>query len=132
MLRIDGRFSGKITSTSGTLVVGAGGQVDANVDVAVATIQGIVNGDIIASQRVELGRASKLNGNIKTPSLVIEQGAVFEGSCKMVQMKTAATPKVERKDNVLDASRLDSVKADASKKAEEGSNNKPAVTAAVG
>src|SRR2546423_11823128 len=38
MLRIDGRFSGKITSSSGTLLVGAGGQVDANVDVAVALI----------------------------------------------------------------------------------------------
>ena len=62
MLRIDGRFSGKISSSSGTLLVGAGGQVDANVDVAVALIQGVVNGDIIASQRVELGRASKLSG----------------------------------------------------------------------
>jgi cytoskeletal protein CcmA (bactofilin family) len=132
MLRVDGRFSGRITSGTGTLIVGAGGQVDANVEVSVATIHGVVNGDIIAGQRIELGRAAKLNGNIQTPSLVIEQGAVFEGSCKMVQMKTAATPKVERKDNVLDASKLDSVKAEASKKVEEGSNSKPAVTAAVG
>src|SRR5713101_2129109 len=69
MLRIDGRLSGRVTSSSGTLIVGAGGQVDANIDVAVAAIQGIVNGDIIASQRIELGRASKLSGNIQTPSL---------------------------------------------------------------
>lgn len=129
MLRVDGRFSGRITSGTGTLIVGSGGQVDANIEVAVATIHGVVNGDIIASQRIELGRAAKLSGNIQTPSLVIEQGALFEGSSKMVQMKTASTPKVERKENVLDASKLDSVKADAPKKVEEGSNSKPAVSA---
>ena len=45
----------------------------------------------------------------------------------MVQMKSASTPKVERKENVLDASKLESVKVDAQKKAEEGSNGKPGV-----
>jgi cytoskeletal protein CcmA (bactofilin family) len=131
MLRIDGRFSGRITSGTGTLIVGAGGQVDANIDVSVATIHGVVNGDIIAEQRIELGRAAKLNGNIQTPSLVIEQGAVFEGACKMVQQKTATDkpPKVERKENVLDASKLEAVKVDAPKKAEDGSNSKPVTTA---
>jgi len=133
MLRVDGRFAGRITSGTGTLIVGAGGQVDANIEVDVATIHGVVNGDIIAGQRIELGRAAKLSGNIQTPSLVIEQGAVFEGSCKMVQAKTASDkPKVERKDNVLDASRLEAVRVDAPKKAEDGSNSKPAgVTAAL-
>jgi cytoskeletal protein CcmA (bactofilin family) len=132
MLRVDGRFSGRITSGTGTLIVGAGGQVDANVEVSVAQIHGVVNGDIIAGQRIELGRAAKINGNIQTPSLVIEQGAVFEGSCKMVQLKAAAAgPKVERKDNVLDASRLDGIKVDGPKKAEDGSNGKSASVSAV-
>lgn len=129
MLRVDGRFSGRITSGTGTLIVGSGGQVDANIEVSVCTIHGVVNGDIIAGQRIELGRAAKLSGNIQTPSLVIEQGAVFEGSSKMVQMKTASTPKVERKDNVIDAAKLDVVKADVSKKADEGTNSKTAATA---
>jgi cytoskeletal protein CcmA (bactofilin family) len=129
MLRVDGRFSGRITSGTGTLIVGSGGQVDANIEVSVCTIHGVVNGDIIAGQRIELGRAAKLSGNIQTPSLVIEQGAVFEGSSKMVQMKTASTPKVERKDNVIDASKLEAVKADASRKADEGTNSKSAATA---
>jgi cytoskeletal protein CcmA (bactofilin family) len=112
MLRIDGRFSGKIVSTSGTLIVGAGGQVDANVEVSVATIQGVVTGDIIATQRIELGRAAKLKGNIQTPSLVIEQGAIFEGACKMTQKSAVDnTVKVERKENIIDASKLEAVKA---------------------
>jgi len=132
MLRVDGRFSGRIASTGGNLIVGSGGQVDANIEVAVATIHGIVTGDIIASDRIELGRAAKLTGNIQTPSLMIEQGAVFEGSCKMTQAKAAVTtpaktPTVERKENVLDASKLDPVKVDGAKKPEE--NSKPTMTA---
>jgi len=107
MLRVDGRFSGRISSTDGTLIVGAGGQVDANIEVAVATIHGIVNGDIVATDRIELGRAAKLTGNIQAPSLMIEQGAVFEGSCKMTQAKAAAKEpaKIERKDNVIDVNK---------------------------
>ena len=89
MLRVDGHLSGKITSSSGTLIVGATGKIDANVEVSVAVVHGVVNGDIIASQRLELGRAAKVNGNIQTPSLVIEQGAVFEGTCKMLKMTAA-------------------------------------------
>jgi cytoskeletal protein CcmA (bactofilin family) len=107
MLRVDGRFSGRISSTDGTLIVGAGGQVDANIEVAVATIHGIVNGDIVATDRIELGRAAKLTGNIQAPSLMIEQGAVFEGSCKMTQAKAAVKEpaKIERKDNVIDVNK---------------------------
>ena len=117
MLRIDGRFSGKITSESGTLMVGAGGRVDANIDVAVVTIQGVVNGDVIASKRVELGRAAHLTGNIQTPSLVIEPGAVFEGNSRMAQQQTDAGKRVEaeRKDHVVNNSKVELVEVDRSK-----------------
>ena len=116
MLRVDGRFSGRITSGTGTLIVGSGGQVDANIEVDVAMIHGVVNGDIIAGQRIELGRAAKLNGNIQTPSLVIEQGALFEGSCKMIKMNAGANkPKVEGRDvQPLDTSSMKSIAADSS------------------
>src|SRR5258705_3922132 len=65
MMRVDGHLSGRISSTSGTLIVGANGKVDANIEVAVAVIHGTINGDIIATQRLELGRAAKVNGNIQ-------------------------------------------------------------------
>lgn len=129
MLRIDGHLSGRITSSTGTLVVGAGGQVDANIEVAVAQIQGIVNGDIIAGQRVELGRAAKVNGNIQTPSLVIEQGAVFEGGCKMIQQKAAAEKVPRRKEDVLDASASQPVKVDAPRRIEEKKSEVPNIVA---
>ena len=119
MMRVDGHLSGRISSTSGTLIVGANGKVDANIEVAVAVIHGTINGDIIATQRLELGRAAKVNGNIQTPSLVIEQGAVFEGTCKMLQM-TAAADK-SKKDNKrsddqpLDTSRMQPINTDGAK-----------------
>jgi len=112
MLRVDGRFSGRVTSSSGTLVVGSGGQVDANIEVAVAMIQGTVTGDVIASQRIELGRASKLSGNIQTPSLIIEQGALFEGTSKMIEPRSLAEKpaRIERKDSLLDATKVETVR----------------------
>jgi cytoskeletal protein CcmA (bactofilin family) len=89
MLRVDGHVTGRVSSEDGTLIIGTGGQVDADIEVAVATVNGTVNGDIIARQRLELGRAARVNGNIQTPALVVEQGAIFEGSCRMVQLKAA-------------------------------------------
>ena len=113
MMRVDGHLSGRVSSTSGTLIVGANGKVDANIEVAVAVIHGTINGDIIATQRLELGRAARVNGNIQTPSLIIEQGAMFEGSCKMVQMATAADKvKKDKRDEPLDTSRMKPIPAD--------------------
>ncbi|HYE13655.1 MAG TPA: polymer-forming cytoskeletal protein [Pyrinomonadaceae bacterium] len=89
MLRVDGHLSGRVSSDDGTLIVSTNGRVDANVEVAVAQIYGTVNGDITATKRIEMGRVAKVTGNIETPALVIEQGAIFEGSCRMSQLKEA-------------------------------------------
>lgn len=105
MLRVDGHLTGIVSSDTGTLIVGTGGQLDANVTVASAVIHGIVNGDVVATERVELGRTAKVVGNIQTPSLSIEQGAIFEGNCSMVRQKAemdkrhAATAQAENYSN---------------------------------
>lgn len=83
MLRIDGRFTGRVRSEKGSLIVSAGGVVEANIEVASAKINGTVNGDITATGRVEFGRSARVRGNIQTPALVIEEGAIFEGNCRM-------------------------------------------------
>ena len=119
MMRVDGHLSGRVSSTSGTLIVGSNGKVDANIEVAVAVIHGTVNGDIIATQRLELGRSAKVNGNIQTPSLIIEQGAVFEGSCKMLQMSAAVDKnRKDKKSEPLDTSRIQPINADGAKSTE--------------
>jgi cytoskeletal protein CcmA (bactofilin family) len=89
MLRIDGHLTGRVTSENGTLIIGSTGQVDANIIVAAAVINGTVNGDIIAMDKIELGRTARVVGNIQTPKLVIEDGAIFEGNSTMIKAKEA-------------------------------------------
>ena len=98
MLRIDGRFTGRVRSEKGSLIVSAGGVVEANIEVASAKINGTVRGDINATGRVEFGRSARVYGNIQTPALVIEDGAIFEGSCRMQTQpkpEAAKPPKAE-------------------------------------
>jgi cytoskeletal protein CcmA (bactofilin family) len=87
MLRIDGHLTGRVSSENGTLIVGSTGKVDANIAVAAAIISGTVNGDIVVSEKLELGRTARVVGNIQAPRLVIEDGAILEGSCTMLKAK---------------------------------------------
>ena len=87
MLRVDGHLTGSVSSEDGTLIVGSTGRVDANILVAAAMINGTVNGDIIASERLELGRTARIVGNIQAPRLIIEDGAILEGTCSMINAK---------------------------------------------
>lgn len=83
-LRIDGNFCGQVKSQDGTLIVSAGAQLtQATIDVAVAKINGTVEGDINASEEVILGQTSSVTGNIWAPALIVEEGALFNGSCRL-------------------------------------------------
>ena len=84
MVRVNGHVAGTVYSKTGTLIVDTGARIDARVDVQVAIVSGTVKGDIIARERVELGPTSKIYGNIWTRSLVIKDGAIFEGVCRMI------------------------------------------------
>ncbi len=87
MLRVDGQLTGTVSSDGGTLIVGNNGKLDANVSVGVAQVNGTVNGDISATERIQLGRTARVVGNIATPKLVIEDGALFEGGCTMLKAR---------------------------------------------
>ncbi len=83
MLRIDGNFSGNVTSADGTLIVSNGAQVtEAVINVAVAKINGIVEGDIKASKELVLGRTASVTGTISTAAFVVEEGALFNGTVR--------------------------------------------------
>jgi cytoskeletal protein CcmA (bactofilin family) len=80
MLRIDGNFSGQVSSPDGTLIVSDGAQVtQAVINVAVAKINGTVQGDIRASKELTLGRTAHVTGEISAPALIVEEGALFNG-----------------------------------------------------
>ncbi len=87
MLRVDGHLIGTVASESGTLIIGTNGQVDANISVAAAMINGAVNGDIIATEKLQLGRTARVMGNIQSPRLIVEEGAILEGSCSMLKAR---------------------------------------------
>lgn len=81
-VRIDGRLEGEIF-TKDMLVIGEGAQVTAAIHAGVVVIGGTVHGNVTAERKVEINPTGRLHGNISTPSLVIEEGVIFEGSCTM-------------------------------------------------
>lgn len=85
VVRVNGHIAGTVYSERGTLMVDDMARVDANIEVAVAVINGTINGDIVAHQRVEIGPGAKIYGNIWTRSIAIKDGAVFEGVCTMIE-----------------------------------------------
>ena len=85
VVRVNGHIAGTVYSQGGTLMVDDIARVDANIEVAVAVINGTINGDIVAHQRVEIGPAAKIYGNIWTRSIAIKDGAEFEGVCTMIE-----------------------------------------------
>ncbi|GJQ58620.1 MAG: polymer-forming cytoskeletal protein [Candidatus Scalindua sp. AMX11] len=80
-LKIDGKFEGEMITDQGEVFVGKSGSIKANVKVKNATIEGRVDGNIIATERVELKQKAQLLGDLKARTLVIEEGVVFVGQC---------------------------------------------------
>jgi cytoskeletal protein CcmA (bactofilin family) len=87
-IRIDGRFEGDI-SAIGTLIVGETGMIEANVHVSYIVVNGMIRGDIIADERIDLHAPGKVFGNINSPVVVIDEGAIFDGNCRMEKAKEA-------------------------------------------
>jgi cytoskeletal protein CcmA (bactofilin family) len=79
---VNGRFKGEIHST-GDLTVGNGGFVEGLVEIGTVHIFGEVHGNIRAKQKIVINAPAVVKGDIVAPSLVIEEGAVFEGNCSM-------------------------------------------------
>ena len=84
-LRVDGKVDGKIASDSGTLVIGESGRLEAQVDVGTCVIQGALHGNLMAKTKVEIHKTGRVHGDLITPVLFIEEGAVFNGAIKMGQ-----------------------------------------------
>jgi len=82
-MRIDGKVDGEIISDNGELVVSETGIVKAAVNVRSAVIEGRVEGNITASDKVLLKQKANLTGNLKAKTLVIEQGVFLVGQCNV-------------------------------------------------
>ena len=81
LLLFDGYLIGNISSPEGTLVLSKRGRIEADINVGVALINGSVTGNIAASERVVLESGARVSGQIRTPTLWLRLGAVFDGEC---------------------------------------------------
>jgi len=91
-LQVEGKVAGKLISENGTLIIGETGRVDAQVEVSVCVIHGVVNGNVNARSRVEIHKPGRVSGDLATSVLVIEEGAVFNGTIGMGQQADISLP----------------------------------------
>ncbi|MFQ5768379.1 MAG: polymer-forming cytoskeletal protein [Acidobacteriota bacterium] len=82
-LTIEGQVEGKIALQEHNLTIGPKGRIQAEVMAASVVIQGEVNGNIRATDRVELAETGRVTGDIVSPRIVIADGARFKGSVDM-------------------------------------------------
>jgi cytoskeletal protein CcmA (bactofilin family) len=82
-LRVEGRVSGSVVSEGGTLIVEQAAHIEARIDVGICIISGILEGNLTAKNRVEVHRTARVRGDLTTPVLLVEEGAVVNGNVGM-------------------------------------------------
>jgi cytoskeletal protein CcmA (bactofilin family) len=93
MFRLDGNFDGEIFAGD-SLIIGETGEVNAQINVNSLIVNGKLTGSVTAGTRVEIYPPGKVFGDIKTPILVISEGAIFEGNCQMEKKEASRDEKV--------------------------------------
>ena len=83
---LNGKFKGSIQSTD-TLVIGAKGVVNATISAGTVLISGEVVGNVLATERVELRGSARVFGEVEAPVVVVEEGVLFEGHCRMTKTR---------------------------------------------
>jgi len=86
-VRIDGDFKGDIFG-NGTLVIGEGAEVEADIRVDSALVSGEVRGQIDVKKRLKLYSTGKVFGDVNAPAFSVDEGAFFEGNCRMTRTET--------------------------------------------
>ena len=89
LLRIDGDFTGVIR-TRGKVLVGQNGRAECTLHAATVVVGGIVRGEIVSTEKVIILSTGLVLGNISTPRLIVEEGVIFNGSCRITTPGTEA------------------------------------------
>ncbi len=87
---LNGKFKGEIASTD-TLIVGERGVVNATVRVGTAIIDGELVGNVAATERIELKGKARVFGDLEAPVIIVQEGVLLEGHCRMTKTKPAET-----------------------------------------
>ncbi len=90
-VRIDGKFNGQII-TKDVLVIGDGARVQAEINAGTVIINGTVEGNVRATQLIELHAPARVKGNLESPALTMDRGVIFEGTSKMENLNKSTPP----------------------------------------
>jgi cytoskeletal protein CcmA (bactofilin family) len=88
VVMLNGKLSGEIAAAE-SLIVGDKGVIHASIRAASVVVSGEVVGNIVAGERVELRGHARVSGDVESPVVVVEEGVVFEGRCRMHKARTA-------------------------------------------
>ena len=94
-LYVDGQVEGSIGLRGQTLTVGPNGRVRANVEARNLIVHGRVDGDVHATERVDLRKTASLSGDITTARISIEDGAFFKGTIDIQKSESSARPEAK-------------------------------------
>jgi cytoskeletal protein CcmA (bactofilin family) len=91
-LFVDGDLEGTVEALEHKLTIGPNGTVHASVRAREVVAQGSVQGNVEATDKIEIRKDAKLIGDIKTARIIIEDGAYFKGSIDIVKSEPAKAP----------------------------------------
>lgn len=89
-IRVDGKVDGEVVSKD-TLIAGDEAFLQGDISVGTIISSGRIAGNINASQKVHILAPGIIEGNIKTPKLIIEDGVTFDGKCEMASQKNISS-----------------------------------------
>jgi len=81
---LNGRFKGEI-STTDTLIIGDKGVINGDIRAGQVLVSGEVVGNVSAAERIELKRTARVFGDVEAPVVIVEEGVLFEGHCRMTK-----------------------------------------------
>jgi len=88
---MNGKLSGEI-HTDDTLIIGEKGVINAQVRAGTVVISGELVGNVLATERVELRGTARVFGDVEAPVVVVEEGVLFEGHCRMSKKSGEVVP----------------------------------------
>ena len=94
-LFVDGDLEGTVEALEHKLTIGPNGKVHADVKAREVAVLGSLQGDVEATDRIEIRKDAKLVGNIKTARILIEDGAYFKGGIEVVKAEPKAAPEAQ-------------------------------------
>ncbi len=104
LLRVDGDFSGTV-KTKGKVLIGSNGRAECTIYGGTIVVGGVVKGNIYATEKVIILSTGMMIGNIRAPRLIIEEGVLFDGTCRIEKTAVSHGEMREEEEKSIDASR---------------------------